>query len=149
MDLADNAQMVGESRVGIGRVEIADLGIDVEPQEQRHVGVIGRLPNHDPILVALVRLALGCLRWEGRGSGAGRAGRRVRRALWGRALVAFLQLLLQRADALFEGRLRVPAGRRDSRRRSGGFWSGGGGGGGAGGAGGGRGGGPPPPPPPP
>ena len=37
LNLADNAQMVGESVVGVKCIEISDLGIDVEPQQERHL----------------------------------------------------------------------------------------------------------------
>jgi hypothetical protein len=41
MNLADAAQVVGERLVAILSVEISELGIDVELQQERHLGVPG------------------------------------------------------------------------------------------------------------
>ena len=49
MNLADNAQVVGESFVGRKCVEISELGIDVELQQERHLGVFGSLPDDHSI----------------------------------------------------------------------------------------------------
>ena len=49
MNLADNAQVVGELCVGRKCIEIAKLGIDVEVQQERDLGVRGSLPDDDAI----------------------------------------------------------------------------------------------------
>ena len=49
MNIADNAQMVGESFVAIKGIEISELGIDVELQQERHLGVVGSFPDYDSL----------------------------------------------------------------------------------------------------
>ena len=41
--------MVGESFVAIKCIEISELGIVVEPQQERHLGVVGSLPDYDSL----------------------------------------------------------------------------------------------------
>src|SRR4030095_680345 len=53
MNLADSPQMVGESFVAIKGIEISELGIDVEVQQKRHLGVVGSFPDYHSLLVAL------------------------------------------------------------------------------------------------
>src|SRR6185436_19588794 len=57
MNLADNAQVVGELCVGRKCIEIAKLGIDVEIQQERHPGILASLPDDYSISItfAVVR----------------------------------------------------------------------------------------------
>ena len=54
MNLAGNAQVVGERLVAIQGVEISELGIDVELQQERHLGVCGSFPDDDSISITIV-----------------------------------------------------------------------------------------------
>ena len=56
MHLADNAQMVSEGIVAVLRVEVSELGIDVELQQERHLRIVGILVNGDSILVTILFL---------------------------------------------------------------------------------------------
>src|SRR5688572_13818064 len=58
MNLADNAEVVGELFVGRQCIEISKLGIDVEVQQERHSGIVGSLPDDYSISITLV--VLGC-----------------------------------------------------------------------------------------
>ena len=64
MNLADNAQMVGEGGVAVEGVEISNLGIVVELQQERDLRVFGILPDDNSILIVIPFLLLfnGCLR---------------------------------------------------------------------------------------
>ncbi len=53
MNVALNAQMVGEGVVAILGVEIADLGIDVELQQEWHRRVCGSFPDDHAISIAI------------------------------------------------------------------------------------------------
>src|SRR6185503_9222096 len=68
VNLADNAQMVGESFVAVKGIEVTDLSIVVEPQQERHLGVVRSLPNNNSILVTLAAV------WRLCGSGRRRSG---------------------------------------------------------------------------
>ncbi len=54
MHVADNAQMVGEGIVAVFRVEVSELGIDVELQQERHLRIVGIFPDNNSILVMIV-----------------------------------------------------------------------------------------------
>ena len=54
MNLAANAQVVGERLVAALGVEIAELGVDVELQQERHVRVRGSFPDDDSVFIAFV-----------------------------------------------------------------------------------------------
>ena len=45
MDLARNAQVVGEGLVAVQGVEISELGVDVELQQERHLSASGQFPR--------------------------------------------------------------------------------------------------------
>ena len=59
MNVADNAEVVGVRFVRRKCVGIAELGIDVEPQQERHLGVWRSFPDDDPISYNDRRLASG------------------------------------------------------------------------------------------
>src|SRR5689334_1580898 len=54
MNIAGNAQVVGESLVAIKGVEISELGIDVELQQKRHFSVLAGFPDYHSISVTTV-----------------------------------------------------------------------------------------------
>jgi hypothetical protein len=108
LTVANDAQVIGEGFVGRGGVEVPDLGVDVELQQERHLGVVGGLPDDDAVLVAVgeflrdraIRFLLGGRqgnhprpRWRGR------LGRR-RDGLRGRWRGLAAQLLLQPVERL-------------------------------------------------
>ena len=71
MHITAHAQMVGVRQVAVLGVEISELGIDVELQQERHLGVWRRFPDDHSILVAIVGR-------RGRGAGCRLCGRTCR-----------------------------------------------------------------------
>ena len=53
MNVADNAEVVGERFVGRKCIEISELSVDVEPQQEGHLGVRSSFPDDDPISIAI------------------------------------------------------------------------------------------------
>ena len=119
-DVADDAQMVGEGVVGIRRIEIADLGVDIELEHRRHAGFLGGPEQDQAVLVALLPPRQGFggggrrfrddsfrprggLGWHGwhRGSGYGRRARR-RGGLLRSGALRSVQSLSQSLDHLDE-----------------------------------------------
>src|SRR3954468_19091917 len=58
MDLANNTQMVGEGIWTIKSIQISFLSIDVKPQQERHLRVVGSLPNNNPVPIPVLFLYL-------------------------------------------------------------------------------------------
>jgi hypothetical protein len=58
MNIAGSAQVVGESPDAIKGVEISELCVDVELQQEWHLGVFGSFPDYDSISITLAVLSL-------------------------------------------------------------------------------------------
>jgi len=63
--LADVAKMVCEGLAAVEGVEVANLGVVVEPQKERNLGVLGVLPDDNSILITIffLRFVDGRLWW--------------------------------------------------------------------------------------
>src|SRR6516164_9868331 len=53
MNLANIAEVVGETFGGVQCIEISNLSIVVQPQQERHLGIVGSFPNDNSIEITL------------------------------------------------------------------------------------------------